>query len=151
MANMRFAVLMCAMLLVVCSEEITTLLKSIARLRFPRIKWALLLLAVGASCAPTFTKAQSLCESCEVQLGLGGTYHFWGPTGGLVLAGTLNWDGNRYELGIFRIARVQVLRDHIYTDGHIMANPYWGASLSRRWEVFQKGPVKGFVGLGMAL
>jgi len=26
---------------------------------------------------PTITRAQSICESCEVQLGLGGTYHFW--------------------------------------------------------------------------
>jgi Lipid A 3-O-deacylase (PagL) len=112
---------------------------------------ALSLLAVGLMSVPTITEAQSLCESCEAQLGLGGTYHFWGPTGGLVFAGTLDWDSDRYELGVFRIASVQVLRDRAYDDGHIMADPYWGASLSRRWQLFEKGPVKGFVGLGMAL
>lgn len=166
MADMRLAVLLCAMLLVVCSEGVTTLLQSITSLgrgllhaalrhrRAPvrsRGRMALLLLAMGAISLPTVTKAQSLCESCEVQLGLGGTYHFWGPTGGLVFAGTLNWDSNRYELGVFRVASVQVLRDHAYSGGHIMADPYWGASLSRRWQLFQKGPVKGFVGFGMAL
>ena len=31
-----------------------------------------------------------------------------------------------------------------------MANPYWGASLSRRWQLFEHGPVKGFVGFGVA-
>jgi hypothetical protein len=106
---------------------------------------------LGLTSVPTITKAQSFCESCEAQLGLGGTYHFWGPTGGLVFAGTLDWDSNRYELGVFRIASVQVLRDRAYDDGHIMADPYWGASLSRRWQLFEKGPVRGFVGFGMAL
>ena len=31
-----------------------------------------------------------------------------------------------------------------------MADPYWGASLSRRWQLFEQGPVKGFVGFGLA-
>jgi len=152
---------MCTMLLVVCSERITTLLKSAAskgrallakaRPGHPAKIGVLLVLTIGALSAPTVTRAQSLCESCEVQLGLGGTYHFWGPTGGLVFAATMNWDANRYELGVFRVARAQFLRDHAYPEGHLMADPYWGASLSRRWQVFEKGPVKGFVGFGLAL
>ena len=150
-----------AMLLVVCSERITTLLKSVtsvgraplakARRGHPTEIEVLLVLLIGALSVPTITRAQSICESCEVQLGLGGTYHFWGPTGGLVLAATMNWDASRYELGVFRVARAQVLRDHAYPDGHLMADPYWGVSLSRRWQVFEKGPVKGFVGFGLAL
>jgi hypothetical protein len=152
---------MCAMLLVVCSDRITTLLKGVtslgramlakARRGHPRRIGVLLVLLIGALAAPTITRAQSLCESCEVQLGLGSTYHFWGPTGGLVLAATMNWDANRYELGVFRVAKAQFLRDHAYPEGHLMADPYWGASLSRRWQVFEKGPVKGFVGFGLAL
>jgi Lipid A 3-O-deacylase (PagL) len=177
------------MLLIVCSDTITTLLKSVPNLRRtrpvqarrgrstkigqvaererpsgricaarrwggpvpPRVRPVLLVLLIGALSAPAITKAQSICESCEVQLGLGGTYHFWGPTGGLVFAATMNWDASRYELGVFRVASAQVLRDHAYRDGHLMADPYWGVSLSRRWQVFQKGPVKGFVGFGLAL
>jgi hypothetical protein len=152
---------MCAMLLVGCSERIATLLKSVTSLGrallakagrgHPTRIGVLLVFLIGALAAPTITQAQALCESCEVQLGLGGTYHFWGPTGGLVLAATMDWDANRYELGVFRVARAQFLRDPAYPDGHRMADPYWGVSLSRRWQVFEKGPVKGFVGFGLAL
>src|SRR6266436_1622037 len=92
---MREAVLMGAVLLVVCSERITTLLKSVtsvgraplakARRGHPTEIELLLVLLIGALSVPTITRAQSICQSCEVQLGLGGTYHFWGPTGGLEL------------------------------------------------------------------
>lgn len=150
---MRFALLTCATLLVTCAATLwrgRTPRGRRGAIR-PRLTGTLILLAIGSMSFPAITSAQSLCETCEAQLGLGGTYHFWGPTGGLVFAGTLDWDSNRYELGVFRIASVQFLRDHAYNDGHVMADPYWGASLSRRWQVFEKGPVKGFVGFGMAL
>lgn len=111
----------------------------------------LLTFACIASTAPITVDAQSLCESCEAQLGLGGTYHFWGPTGGLVVAGALTWDANRYELGVFRVATAQILRDDAYQAAHLMADPYWGVSLSRRWQLFKKGPVTGFLGFGLAL
>ena len=110
---------------------------------------ALLLLIIGA--APTVTCAQSLCTSCEAQIGLGATYHFWGPTGGLVLPATLTWDESRYEVGVFRLARAQVLRDGAYREGLVMADPYWGLSLARRWQLFQRGPLKGLFGFGLAL
>ena len=111
----------------------------------------LLLVVIGATLAPTIANAQSICASCEAQLGLGATYHFWGPTGGLVFAATMNWDESRYELGVFRVARAQVLRDDAYREGRLMADPYWGVSLSRRWQLFQRGPVKGLLGFGLAL
>jgi Lipid A 3-O-deacylase (PagL) len=94
--------------------------------------------------------AQSLCESCEVQIGLGGTYHFWGTTGGVVLPIVLNWDDSRYELGFFRVTTQQVLYDKHSPFGRLMADPYWGASLSRRWRVYEKGPVRLFFGFGFA-
>lgn len=112
---------------------------------------AYFVLLIGAALAPTVTNAQSICTSCEAQLGLGATYHFWGPTGGLVFGATVNWDEGRYELGAFRVARAQVLRDGAYPDGCRMADPYWGVSLSRRWQLFQRGPVKGIFGFGLAL
>ena len=31
-----------------------------------------------------------------------------------------------------------------------MADPYWGASLSRRWRLFEYGPVQGYFGFGLA-
>lgn len=108
------------------------------------------LLLLCATFAPRLTSAQSLCESCEVQVGIGGTYHFWGTTGGVVLPVTVNWSDARYELGFFRVTSQQVLVDAHYRYGRVMADPYWGMSLSRRWRVFERGPVRVFVGFGLA-
>jgi len=79
-------------------------------------------LLVGASYVPGLVSAQSLCESCEVQIGIGDTYHFWDTTGGVVLPVTLNWSDNRYELGLFRLSTRQILYDAHYRSGHLMAN-----------------------------
>jgi Lipid A 3-O-deacylase (PagL) len=108
---------------------------------------ALLLTAGGA---PRLASAQSLCESCELQIGIGDTYHFWGTTGGVVLPITLNWSDSRYELGLFRLSTRQILYDAHYRYGRLMADPYWGLSLSRRWRLFDRGPVRGFFGFGIA-
>jgi hypothetical protein len=124
--------------------------------REPRIRVTALVrsagisLLLGASCAPGFVSAHSLCESCEVQVGIGDTYHFWGTTGGVVLPVTLDWSDNRYELGLFRLSTRQILYDTHYRYGRVMADPYWGMSLSRRWRLFDRGPVRGFFGFGIA-
>ena len=114
------------------------------------IKSALLALLVVASWAPRVVSAQSWCETCEVQVGLGGTYHFWGTTGGVVLPVTVNWDDSRYELGFFRVTTQQVLHDNNSRYGRVMADPYWGVSLSRRWRLYERGPVRLFFGFGFA-
>jgi hypothetical protein len=63
---------------------------------------ALIAVIVCAYFAPRLAQAQSLCESCEVEVGAGGTYHFWASTGSLVLPLSVTWDENRYEFGVFR-------------------------------------------------
>ena len=107
-------------------------------------------LLVGAACMPRLVSAESLCQSCELQAGIGGTYHFWGTTGGVVIPVTVNWSDSRYELGFFRVTTQQVLYDRNYRHGRVMADPYWGVSLSRRWRLFERGPVRGFFGFGLA-
>jgi hypothetical protein len=114
------------------------------------VKVGLLVLLVWAGYAPRLADAQSLCESCEVQIGLGGTYHYWGTTGSLVLPVSVNWSEDRYEFAVFRFTTQQLLALPGTHEERHMANPYWGASLSRRWELFERGPVKGFFGLGLA-
>jgi hypothetical protein len=124
--------------------------------REPHIRVKALIHSVGmallliAGYAPRFGCAASLCESCELQIGIGDTYHFWGTTGGVVLPITLNWSDSRYELGLFRLSTRQILYDTRYPHGHLMAYPYWGLSLSRRWQIFTRGPVRGFFGFGIA-
>jgi hypothetical protein len=107
-------------------------------------------LALAGAGASSPAEAQSLCESCEVQAGIGATYHFWGPTGGVVLPVTLTWSDSRYELGLFRVATTQLLEDRHYREPRVLADPYWGMSLSRRWRFIERGPLSGFVGFGLA-
>ena len=102
------------------------------------------------ACAPRLTNAQTVCESCEIQLGVGGTYHFWGRTGGVILPLSLMWDQSRYEFGVFRVATQQMLAETATRSQRLMAEPYWGVSVSRRWHLFARGPVRGFFGFGLA-
>ena len=114
------------------------------------VRIGLLLLLVGAAHTPRSAEAQSLCQSCEVQVGLGGTYHFWGTTGGVVLPVMVTWSENRYELGFVRVTTQQTLQDSRSRYTRLVAEPYWGVSLSRRWQLFERGPIKGFFGFGLA-
>jgi hypothetical protein len=114
------------------------------------IRIGFLVLLVCADYAPRSAAAQSFCASCEVQIGLGGTYHFWGTTGGAVVPVSVTWSESRYELGFFRVTSQQTLHDHASRNDRVLAEPYWGVSLSRRWQLFESGPVKGFVGFGLA-
>lgn len=105
-------------------------------------------LCVGG--APRLVQAQDFCQSCEVQVGLGGTYHYWSTTGSLVLPVSLTWSDNRYELAAFRFTDQQLIPFPGTHRERRMADPYWGMSLSRRWRLFEYGPVQGYVGLGLA-
>src|SRR5580693_493730 len=75
-------------------------------------------LGVCLGWAPRLAQAQEFCQTCEVQVGLGGTYHYWGTTGSLVLPVSLTWDEGKYEFGVFRFTDHQLLpfpgthRDH---------------------------------------
>jgi hypothetical protein len=109
-----------------------------------------LLLLVCATCASLSAHAQSFCDTCEVEVGLGGTYHFWAETGSLVLPVSLTWSDNRYELAAFRFTDQQLLPYPGTHRARLMADPYWGASLSRRWRLFEHGPVQGYIGFGLA-
>jgi hypothetical protein len=105
--------------------------------------------AALAASVPRPVRAEPLCFDCELQLGVGGTYHFWGLTGGNILAATVNLSGNRYELGVFRVATQQTLDDDNTHGARIMADPYWAISASRRWRLFEHGRVQGLFALGL--
>jgi hypothetical protein len=112
---------------------------------------AVLMLLACAGYAPWSAAAPSVCQTCEVQIGLGATYHYWGTTGSLVLPVSVTWSENRYEFGVFRFTNSQLLElPGTHRERH-MAYPYWGASLSRRWRLFERGPVQGFFGFGVSV
>jgi len=106
-------------------------------------------LGVCLGCAPRLAQAQDFCQSCEVQVGLGGTYHYWGTTGSLVLPVSLTWSDNRYELAAFALLTNSCFRCR-NTPRQAHGRPLLGASLSRRWRLFDHGPVQGYFGFGLA-
>jgi hypothetical protein len=82
---------------------------------------------------------------------MGGTYHFWGQTGGVVLPITVAWSQNRYEVGIFRFATQQTLTEAgTRSSPRLMADPYWGMWASRRWRLYSGGRVQAYFGFGLA-
>jgi len=88
------------------------------------------------------------CSDCQLLAGIGGTYHFWSSTGGTVVPLTLVWDRDRYEVGVFRMASTQSFYDPYLHRQHPTADPYWGLSASRRWELIRRPLWRVFFGFG---
>lgn len=91
----------------------------------------------------------SLCRACEFHLGLGGTYHSFEGTGGLVIPMTVSWDRSRWEFGVFHFGE-QTSADNDEGVERLVARPYWGASLSRRFQFFERGPLRAIFGFGVS-
>lgn len=98
---------------------------------------ASLLLGCLLGAMPRVSAAEGVlpCQDCELRLGVGSTYHFWSRTGGAVIPVTLSWDGERYELGVFRMAKRQTLSEVDARTSRLLAEPYWAFSASRRWKL----------------
>ena len=91
----------------------------------------------------------SFCDDCEFQVGLGGTYHSFEATGGEVIPATMTWDRGRWEVGVFHFGE-QTSTDNDGNIEQLVARPYWGASLSRRFKLLERGPLRAFFGFGLA-
>ena len=126
-----------------CNRSIPQRLPALAHLGF-------LCVLICVAWTPWPASAEPLCRSCEVQMGFGGTYHFWGSTNGVVFPLTVNWHENRYEVGVFRMSTPQMLTRDDTSSRQLLAEPYWGVSASRRWTLLDRGPVRAFFGFGLA-
>jgi hypothetical protein len=111
---------------------------------------AALVLCLSASPAVQADNLLPFCGSCQIQIGVGETYHFWVRTGGVVVPLTLVWDGNRYEVSVFRMSTSQALETAGRPPDHIEARPYWASTLSRRWQVGHFWSTRVFFGFGGA-
>jgi hypothetical protein len=91
----------------------------------------------------------SICRGCEFQVGVGGTYHSFEATGGVVIPMTVSWDRGRWEFGVFHFGE-QTSDNNDENVERLVAKPYWGASLSRRFQFFERGPLRAIFGFGVS-
>ncbi|MEO8018067.1 MAG: acyloxyacyl hydrolase [Pseudomonadota bacterium] len=94
--------------------------------------------------------AYRFCRSCEFHVGVGGTYHSFENTAGMVIPMTVTWDRSRWEFGVFRFASSQISSDNQEHFDQLIARPYWAASLSRRFQLNDRGPLRAFFGFGVS-
>jgi hypothetical protein len=108
----------------------------------------LLCVALLQSAAVAEAAEDVLCAGCELSVGIGGTYHYWAKTGGIVAPITFDLGEGRYELGAFRFTTPQMLELYGLLPARRFADPYWGFSLSRRWRLVGNASWGMYVGLG---
>jgi hypothetical protein len=90
-----------------------------------------------------------ICDDCEFNLGVGGTYHSFEATGGEVIPMTVTWDRGRWEVGVFHFSE-QTSSDNDENVEQLVARPYWGASVSRRFKLYERGPLRAIFGFGLS-
>lgn len=90
-----------------------------------------------------------ICDDCEFNVGVGGTYHSFETTGGEVIPVTVTWDRGRWEFGVFHFSE-QTSADNEENAERLVARPYWGASMSRRFKLYEHGPLRAIFGFGLS-
>ena len=114
-----------------------------------RSGWVALAVALAALVTPG-VQAADFCSSCELQLGVGAAYHYWGYNHSLVVPIALNFDHDRWELAAFRFTSTQHYFVQAFNYDVLWASPYWGASLTRRLELVKLQHWRLYIGLGAA-
>jgi hypothetical protein len=89
------------------------------------------------------------CDDCEFHIGVGGTYHSFETTGGEVIPVTVTWDRGRWEFGVFHFSE-QTSADNEEHVERLVARPYWAASMSRRFKLYESGPLRAIFGFGLS-
>lgn len=89
------------------------------------------------------------CPHCDLLVGIGTTYKFWSWTDGLVVPLTLELDDSRWELGAFRFTTGQYLKEPTLLPlSTFAANPSWGFTAMRRWQVLRRDWGRLYLGFG---
>jgi hypothetical protein len=115
-----------------------------------RFRAGLICLTTLAVCTAQPASAESLLESCacDLLIGVGATFRTFAWTDGLVLPVTFELQDSRWELGAFRFATAQRPPAYALPETTRAANPYWGFTAMRRWQVLHRHWGKLYVGFG---
>lgn len=109
---------------------------------------AFFIMASASGLAASVERERSFCAGCEFQIGMGGTYYSFESTGGEVVPLTMTWDEGRWEIGVFHFSE-QVFADNA-GNVELLARPYWGTSVSRRFRIYERGPLRAIFGFGLS-
>lgn len=101
-----------------------------------------------AATAPYSWTPWNPCPHCDLLAGVGATYSFWNFTDGIVVPITLEIDDSRWELGAFRFATPQYLKESQLPSSYRSANPQWGFDALRRWQLLHRSWGKLYIGFG---
>lgn len=103
-----------------------------------------------AAGAPATSSAEGLpgCPRCDLLVGGGTTFAHDSFTGGLPLTVELELDESRWELGAFRFATAQRVPISDVPRSYHAANPYWGFTAMRRWQVLHRSFGRFYLGVG---
>lgn len=85
---------------------------------------------------------------CDLLIGAGTTFWPWHWTDGVVAPFMLEFDDSRWELGAFRFTTSQYLKSPAHPPSTISAQPYWGVSFMRRWQVLHRSGWRLYLGFG---
>ena len=110
--------------------------------------WCVALASAWAALATAEVRATDFCSSCELQLGVGGAFHFWGYNNTPVIPVIFHFDENRWELALFRFVKGQEYFSDTFNYNIQWTHPYWGAAFSRRLELLKYEHWRLFLGLG---
>lgn len=104
------------------------------------------LVVIAAFCSAKALSAP--CERCDLLIGVGTTFRTWAWTDGFILSVALELDESRWELGAFRFTTAQRAPTYALPASSDAANPYWGFTAMRRWQVLHRKWGKLYLGLG---
>jgi hypothetical protein len=105
-------------------------------------------LAALAALATPRARAADFCSTCELQLGIGGAFHFFGYNHSPVIPLAFNFDQDRWELAVFRFSNRQEYYSTTFFYNIEWSRPHWAAAFSRRLELLPHEHWRLFLGLG---
>jgi hypothetical protein len=90
----------------------------------------------------------SPCSGCQVLVGAGTTFRYFGWTQGLVIPISFQFGDGHWEIDATRFATAQTF-DEPYVPASIhSANPYWGFTVVHRWELLHWSWSRFYAGVG---
>lgn len=111
---------------------------------------ALIIVLSGFASRDCCASSSAADPSFEFVVGVGSTYHYWAETGSEVLTGAGVFGNGRYEVSLFRMTGKQTEFEAGWSAPHTMAEPYWGISASRRWQLFSRAHWRLLFGFGIS-